>query len=264
MTGASHRPTPGDRRRIAWRSGLLQSVWNYETLQAVGFAWALLPGLDRLYPDREARSRRLAAHLEIFNSNPYLASLGLGVALRLEAEVARGAAGAERRLERLLRALRGTLGALGDQLFWAGWRPALGLAAVVAVLGTGSPWVAAVYLLAYNTLAQTVRARGVDAGYASGAGIARVLQDPFWRRATEACRTAGAFAAGAALGAGATWALAGGVRGAGVFSLSLVLLWLAGARAGSRGGRVLSPPLAFLLILALLSAIVHFTDGASG
>jgi PTS system mannose-specific IID component len=264
VKGAGQRPTPGDRRRIAWRSGLLQSVWNYETLQAVGFAWALLPGLDRLYPDPAARSRRLLAHLEIFNSNPYLAPLGLGVTLRLEAEVARGAAGAERRLERLLRALRGTLGALGDQLFWAGWRPALGLAAVVAVLGTGSPWVAPVYVLAYNALAQTVRARGVAAGYASGAGIARVLQDPFWRRATRTCRTVGAFAAGAAAGAGAVWSFAGGARGAGVFSLSLVLLWLAGARAGSRGGRVTSPPLAFLLVLVLLSAIVHFTDGASG
>ena len=93
------RPPPWSRR----------SFWNW------AFAWALLPGLERLYPDRARRAERVLAHLDVFNSNPYLAPLGLGVALRLEAEVARGAAGAERRLERLLRALRGTLGSLGDQ-----------------------------------------------------------------------------------------------------------------------------------------------------
>lgn len=260
----AHGPRAGERRRVALRSTLLQAAWNYETLQAVGFAWALLPGLRRLYPDRQARAQRVLAHLEVFNSNPYLASIGLGVALRLEEEVARGVVEAERRLARLLRALRGSLGAIGDELFWAGWRPALALAASLVALATASPWAAVIFLLGYNALAQVVRARGVRAGFASGAGIARVLQDPFWRRATRAARGGGAIASGAALGAGATWAVVGGgTPGAAVFFLAIALLWLAGLRLGS-DARPLSPSLAFLVVVVLLSVIYTWTGRLPG
>lgn len=263
MSARTRRPRARERRRIALRASLLQAVWNYETLQAVGFAWALLPGLERLHPDPASRARRLIAHLDMFNSNPYLATIALGVALRLEEEIARGAEGAERRLASLLKALRGTLGALGDDLFWAGWRPALGLVASVAALGTASAWPALAYLLAFNGLAQVVRYRGVRAGFASGAGIARVLQDPFWRSASAAAKTTGAAAAGAALGAGAIWSYAGGGdrARAGIFFATVALLWLAGLRIGSDGRR-LSPSLAFLAVMILLSAVYQFSSGA--
>ncbi|MDX1623292.1 MAG: PTS system mannose/fructose/sorbose family transporter subunit IID [Gemmatimonadota bacterium] len=257
-------PRPGrrERGRIALRATLLQSVWNFETLQGVGFAWSLLPGLRALYPDRAERARRLESYLEVFNSNPYLATLGLGVALRIEAEVARGAAGAERRVSRLLRALRGSLGAIGDELFWAGWRPALGVSAAVVALGTRSVWPAVVFLVGFNVLAQGVRVAGVRAGYASGAGIARVLQDPFWRRATRVARLVGAAGAGAAAGAGVVWALLGGDgAGVAVFFLLVVLLGLVGLRVETRY-RLPAPSLALLAALILLSALFSASKGA--
>jgi mannose/fructose/N-acetylgalactosamine-specific phosphotransferase system component IID len=274
-SGAGH-PRAAERRRIALRSTLLQAVWNYETLQGLGFGWALLPALERLYPDPAARARRLHAHLELFNSNPYLATLGMGVAVRVEEEIAREAAGArrgtpevardrgagaEQRLTRLLRALRGTLGALGDDLFWAGWRPALGLTAAVVALLAPSPWPAIAFLVGYNAVAQTVRWRGVRAGFASGVGIARVLQSSFWQRIGTAARTLGATATGAAFGAGlvVSWS-DGGVRGSGIFFILVVFLWLAGLRAGSRG-RSLSPALALLALVILLSALFHLRPG---
>ena len=270
---AAH-PRAAERRRIALRSTLLQAVWNYETLQGLGFGWALMPALERLYPDPAARARRLHAHLELFNSNPYLATLGMGVAVRVEEEIARDAGGvgtheagrdpgpgAEQRLTRLLRALRGTLGALGDDLFWAGWRPALGLAAAVAALLAPSPWPAIAFLVAYNVVAQTVRWRGVRAGFASGVGIARVLQSSVWQRIGTTARAVGATAAGVAFGAGlvVSWS-DGGPRGSGIFLLLGVFLWLAGLRAGSRG-RSLSPALALLALVILLSALFHLRPG---
>ncbi|MDX1660497.1 MAG: PTS system mannose/fructose/sorbose family transporter subunit IID [Gemmatimonadota bacterium] len=265
MTRGPDRPDRGERRRVALRSTLLQALWNYETLQGPGFGWSLLPGLRRLYPDRERRAERLSAHMEVFNSNPYLSTLGLGVALRMETEVARGAAGADRRLARLLKALRGTLGALGDELFWAGWRPALGIVAALGAIGGFGAWAAVAFVGVFNALAQSVRAWGVDAGFAAGAGVARVLQSDLWSRGTRAARLVGAIGAGAALGAGLVWAsdLGGGVRGLGVFSLAIVLLWLAGLRVGSRG-RPVSPSLAFLSVLILLSALLRVLEGATG
>jgi PTS system mannose-specific IID component len=252
-----------ERRRVALRSTLVQAVWNYDTLQGIGFGWAILPGLERIRPDRTERAERLLAHLGTFNANPYLATIAMGVALRVEEEIARGAAGAERRLERLLHALRGSLGAIGDELFWSAFRPALGLAAAVAALATGSVWPAVVYFVAWNALAQGVRLAGVRGGFASGAAVVRVLQDPFWTRAARMARAAGIFAAGAALGIGAGLAVlgGGGVAGAAIFLSLVALLWLAGTRIGARGP-ALSPALAFLAIAALLGAIFHFTRGA--
>lgn len=265
MTRGPDRPGRAERRRVALRSTLLQALWNYETLQGPGFGWSLLPGLTRLYPDRRRRSERLAEHMGVFNSNPYLSTLGLGVALRMETEVARGTAGAERRLARLLKALRGTLGALGDELFWANARPALGILAALAAVGPLGPWAAVGFLIAFNGAAQTVRGWGVKAGFAAGAGIARILQAPGWRLATRTARSVGAVGAGAAFGAGAVWAsgIGGGVPGAGIFSLSIVLLWLAGLRFGSRG-RAVSPSLAFLSVLIVISALMRIVEGAPG
>lgn len=251
-----------ERRAVALRSTLVQSVWNYDSLQAVGFAWAILPGLERIRPDPTERAARLHSHLESFNANPYMASVAMGVALRLEEEVARGAGGAERRLAKLLGALRGSLGAIGDDLFWAAWRPALGIATALAALATASVWPAIAYLIGWNALTQGVRVAGVRAGFAGGAGIARVLQDPFWAGARRAARLGGSFAAGAALGAGVAWSVAGGGGGwgAAIFSLTVALLWLAGTRVGTRG-RLVSPALAFLVVVVLLGAIHHLSKG---
>lgn len=241
-----------ERRRIAWRSTCLQAVWNYETLQAIGFAWALLPGLERLYPDRDRRAARLTAYLEPINANPYLATIGLGVALRLEQEVARGSAGAAQRLRRLLRTIRSPLGALGDDLVWSAWRPALGALAAAVAMATGSTVGAAGFLIAYNVVVQSIRWRGVRAGYASGAGIARVLQDPFWWRATGVFRWCGAWVGGTVVGLGAWGMVSGEPPIAAVILFIAAFLWLAGLiqRAGLRR---LSPSSAFLVAIVLLS-----------
>ncbi len=220
----------------------------------MGFAWAIAPGLDRLYPDPNRRGERLLAHLETFNSNPYLATIGIGFALRLEQEVARGSAGADQRLSRLIKAVRSSLGALGDELFWASWRPMLGVIGAAAALATGSLIAALGYWIAYNAFAQSVRWRGVRAGFASGAGIARVLQDPFWSRASRIARAVGAVACGVVAG-GALWtARSGGAESISVFLIITAFLWLAGWRRGSRG-RWLSPSVAFLVVVILLSVV---------
>jgi hypothetical protein len=187
----------------------------------------------------------------------------MGVVLRLEHEVARGVAGAERRVSHLVGVLRGTLGALGDELVWAGWRPALGAAAATVALLGGGVWVAGAYWLLYNALTQAVRVRGVTAGYASGAGIARVLQDPFWRRTAAATQLGGAAVGGVALALGiALGHSGGGWRGAGIFLGSVALLGLAARPLGS-GGRRLSPALAFLAIVILLSALTQVRAGTA-
>ena len=37
---------------IGLRANLLQATWNFERQQGIGWAYALLPALKRLYPSR--------------------------------------------------------------------------------------------------------------------------------------------------------------------------------------------------------------------
>src|SRR6185295_12776165 len=80
----------GDLRSMALRASLLQATWNYERQQGLGWAWALAPAIERLYPERDVRLARLAEHTAYFNTQPTLASLVLGAAAAVEERRAEG------------------------------------------------------------------------------------------------------------------------------------------------------------------------------
>ena len=84
----SERNTIGrrDLLRVFLRSLLIQASWSFHLLQSIGFAYALLPILRKLYPDRTEYASRLNLHTEYFNTQPYLASFILGAVVKLEEE----------------------------------------------------------------------------------------------------------------------------------------------------------------------------------
>jgi mannose/fructose/N-acetylgalactosamine-specific phosphotransferase system component IID len=170
------RLTGGDLRRVAKRTTLLQATWNYERQQGLGWAFCLAPALERLYPDADERSRRLAEHTAYFNTQPTLASFALGAVAQLEERRAcRRAEGAaveadDDGLARIKAVLGSALAALGDQLFWFTLRPfAICLGVLFAL---GGSWLGAVVLwLSYNLVHLTLRMRGVGWGYAAGPAV---------------------------------------------------------------------------------------------
>lgn len=115
---------------VSLRAHLLQAVWNFERQQGLGWAFALAPVLERLYPDARTRLDRLAEHTAYFNTQPTLASFALGAAARAEEARADGQGDAAS-MARLKAALGSTYAALGDRLFWFTLRP---FAATVGVL----------------------------------------------------------------------------------------------------------------------------------
>jgi mannose/fructose/N-acetylgalactosamine-specific phosphotransferase system component IID len=68
----------GDLLTVFWRSLLIQASWSYDGMQSLGFSYALLPVLKKLYPDRAEFEARLRLHMEYFNTQPYLAAFILG------------------------------------------------------------------------------------------------------------------------------------------------------------------------------------------
>jgi PTS system mannose-specific IID component len=166
---------------IVWRSFFIQASWSYDRMQSLGFAFALIPALRRLYPDKEERSQRMAAHMEYFNTQPYFASFVLGAAARREEERAGGNKGSSADPAEIKAALMAPLGALGDSFFWGAFRPFVGVAAVAALF-SGAWWAPLLYLVLYNAVHIYLRGSLVFAGYAtSGDAVALMARYNFTR-----------------------------------------------------------------------------------
>jgi mannose/fructose/N-acetylgalactosamine-specific phosphotransferase system component IID len=158
---------------VFWRSFFIQASWSYDRLQSLGFAFALIPILRRLYPDREEFTGRLAAHMEYFNTQPYLASFVLGAAARAEEDRASGRNAAADNVE-LKKTLMAPLGALGDSFFWGSLKP-FAASAAVAVLLAGAWWAPLLFLVLYNIAHVGLRLSLVFVGYETGGDVVALM-----------------------------------------------------------------------------------------
>jgi len=156
-----------DLFRMAMRALLLQSTWNYERQQGVGWAYSLEPALERVIPDERARCERLAEHTAYFNTQPTLASIALGVAAALEERRAAGAPIDEAGMTRVKNALGSSLAATGDRLFWLTLRPLAACVGAMLAFG-GLARGAIAFWLCYNSFHLTIRFLGVGWGYRGG------------------------------------------------------------------------------------------------
>src|SRR3990172_8971865 len=111
-----------DLVRVLLRAFLIQASWSFDRMQTLGFAYAMLPALRRLYPDSNELTSRINLHLEYFNTHPYLASFILGAVVRLEEERASGR-NRDADVRGMKSALMASLGALGDSFFWGALKP---------------------------------------------------------------------------------------------------------------------------------------------
>jgi mannose/fructose/N-acetylgalactosamine-specific phosphotransferase system component IID len=191
------RLTGADRWRMAARTLLLQASFNYERQQGLGWAWALEPALQRLYPDPAERRERLAEHTAYFNTQPTFASLALGAVARLEEQRAAGAGPDAAGMARIKGVLGSSLAALGDRLYWFTLRPFVACLGVLLVLG-GS-WTGALALwLCYNVLHLGVRFLGVGWGYRAGTAVLDPRTRRRFERLTDFIAVLGAVIAGVA------------------------------------------------------------------
>ncbi len=179
---------------LVLRSFYLQAAWNYETLQALGFAYVMSPVARSVAGRREASARFFERHLNLFNTNPVLASYIIGATARLEENHSRGEANVAE-IETLKSSLAVPLAAVGDRFFWANLRP---LAGLLGVLASGLAGVAGalVLLVVYNVFHLHYRVKGVFRGYLLGTGVVSEISR---LRIPSLCRYAGwigAFALG--------------------------------------------------------------------
>ena len=106
--------TKKELNNMAFRSMFLQASFNYERMQACGWAFSMLPGLVKFYKDdKEGLKNALKRHMEFFNTHPFLVTAILGLVLAMEEKKE------DPEVIRALKvALMGPLGGIGDAIFW--------------------------------------------------------------------------------------------------------------------------------------------------
>lgn len=68
-------------RRHNWT---LQWCWNYERMQASGFAYSMVPVMQELYDDNDEVCENLERHMQFYNSHPGASAVIMGAAVALE------------------------------------------------------------------------------------------------------------------------------------------------------------------------------------
>lgn len=62
----------------------LQWCWNYERMQAAGYAYAMVPVIKELYDTEEDQCRQLERHMQFYNCHPGASALIMGADVALE------------------------------------------------------------------------------------------------------------------------------------------------------------------------------------
>ena len=170
-----------DRQKVWWRSTFLQGSWNYERMQNLGWAYALIPAIKKLYTKKEDQAAALERHLEFFNTHPYVAAPIIGVTLALEEEKANGAAIDDAAIQGVKIGMMGPLAGIGDPVFWFTVRPILGALGASLAL-TGNIIGPLIFFLAWNAIRMAFLWYTQELGYKAGSEITKdmsggILQD---------------------------------------------------------------------------------------
>ena len=170
-----------DRKKVWWRSTFLQGSWNYERMQNLGWAYAMIPAIKKLYTKKEDQAAAIERHLEFFNTHPYVASPILGVTLALEEERANGAEIDDTAIQGVKIGMMGPLAGIGDPVFWFTVRPILGaLGASLAM--TGNIVGPLLFFIGWNAIRMAFLWYTQEFGYKAGSEITKdmsggILQD---------------------------------------------------------------------------------------
>lgn len=158
---------------IMIRSFFINTLWNFRKFQNVGFLYAILPAIKRLYPKGVKRALAMKRHIKYFNTHPYLSASIIGVVVNMEEKrVALNKDNSTSEIEQLKSNMMGPFAALGDSFFWGAWRPFLVVVAIAFISTTSniSLMIFSIifFLVFFNIPHLFIRIAGLVEGYRKG------------------------------------------------------------------------------------------------
>ena len=175
--------------KMAWRSCFLQASFNYERMQAAGWLYSILPGLEKIHTDKDDLATSMTHNMEFFNIHPFLVTFAMGICLSLEQKKA------DIPTIRAVRvSLMGPLGGIGDALFWMTLVPILaGITSQMAIAGNIAGPI--VFLLVFNIIQFAIRFGLMNWSYKMGTQAIDALMENM-KAFTRAASILGVFVAG--------------------------------------------------------------------
>ncbi|MDD3173896.1 MAG: PTS system mannose/fructose/sorbose family transporter subunit IID [Herbinix sp.] len=169
--GSEKKLTKKDLNKMAFRSILLNSTYNFERMQAVGFTYAMAPALDKTANNEEDRNTRYKNHLNFINSHSYAITLIMGICAALEEKKE-----STTLINSIKVALMGPLAGLGDSLVWFTVMPIIaGIGIQFAMQGNIVGPI--IFFLAFNIIGFLIRFGFLHGGYKLGVGILDKIGD---------------------------------------------------------------------------------------
>ncbi|MEH7106397.1 PTS system mannose/fructose/sorbose family transporter subunit IID [Bacillus sp. JJ1764] len=171
----SEEITRKDINRLFWRSFQQEFSWNYERQGNLGFTYAMIPILKKLYKNKEDLAAALKRHLEFFNTTPHIVTLLLGISAAMEEQNAKDKDFDDNTINNVKASLMGPLAGIGDSFFWGTLRLiATGVGTSLAIKGNILGPI--LFLLIFNIPHIALRYFMAGLGYKLGTGFLLRLQ----------------------------------------------------------------------------------------
>lgn len=135
--------------KIYWRSYQLEADFGYERFQGAGFAYSMIPAIEKLYSDPADVKEALNRHTEFFNTTPTCVTLITGIACAMEEQKAKGEGVNGEAISAVKVALMGPVAGIGDAIFWGSYR--IVCASIACQMGlTGNIFAPFMFLILFN------------------------------------------------------------------------------------------------------------------
>lgn len=166
--------TKKDLNKVFWRSLTMEYSWNYERQAHMGFCYAMIPILKKLYKGVDLKES-LQRHMEFFNTTPHLSTLILGITTAMEEQEANIEDFDTSSINGIKAALMGPLAGIGDSFFWGTLRLiATGVGTSLAL--KGSILGPILFLLVFNVPHMLLRYFSTHLGYKLGVDVLSKLE----------------------------------------------------------------------------------------
>ena len=149
-----------------------QVTWNYERQMGVGYLWAMIPIIRKLYKDPKDQKEMLKTHVQFFNTTPHMGGFILGIDAATEEHEGMKAKEAVKGLKT---GLMGPVAGVGDTLFGVLFPTIFG--SIAAYMGQEGNMVGAVIWLLVNIAILIFRTYLAGIGYREGSKIITSAKD---------------------------------------------------------------------------------------
>ena len=168
IISAENNLTKKDFVGVFWRSFTLLGSFNYERMEGLGFLYAVMPVLRKIYKgDDEALKAAMHRHIAAFNMTVAPSPFVMGTTIAMEEKAKRDKTFDVASINAIKVSLMGPLSGIGDTFFWGIFR-ILACALAVGFAKEGNILAPFVLLLFFNIPNFLTRWFGLFIGYRQG------------------------------------------------------------------------------------------------